>query len=108
MSWMFYDATSFDGSVSWGTSNLKDTSFMFTRAISFSGKGIEDWDVSKVWNLFGMFNGASAFRRDLCAWGPTLPDGAHGEYAFTESGCDITTTPDLEANPPGPFCFICV
>jgi hypothetical protein len=106
---MFYDASSFDGSLaSWKTNSLKKTSFMFTRATSFTGKGVENWHVSNLEDMFAMFNGASAFQRNLCAWGLDLPEDVLVDNAFAESGCDLPITPDIRANPPGPFCFICI
>ena len=70
MTFMFANATSFDGDISrWTVSGVEDISCMFLDAASFSGD-ISDWDVSSVTNMNEMFRGAGSFNQELCgvAW----------------------------------------
>ena len=42
--------------------------YMFLRARSFTGTGLQNWNVGKVGNLFGMFWLATSFREDISGW----------------------------------------
>jgi surface protein len=59
----------FNGNLSlWDTSKVTDMSFMFHRATSFRGVGLEDWDVSNVRNMEYMFASASLLGANLSSW----------------------------------------
>ena len=108
MSFAFYKATSFDGDISrWDVSHVQDLSLAFAHAEAFN-RNLSGWDVSKVTNMFGMFNNCRSFEQDLCGWGDLLPSHVVMDYAFAESGCVMSGTPDIHASPPGPFCHVCV
>jgi surface protein len=66
---MFHATWKFNGSVAnWKMPKVTDMSSMFSFAKSFEGKDLEDWDVSNVQNMQGMFHGASKFNADLSGW----------------------------------------
>ena len=68
MSFMFRDATAFNGDISsWNVSNVTDMGAMFMGASAFNGD-ISSWNVSNVTTMEYMFFGASAFNRDLSGW----------------------------------------
>lgn len=67
-SWMFLNATIFDGDLSgWDVSSVTDMSWMFNNAKAFNGD-ISTWDVSSVTTMFLMLGGASSFNQDIGAW----------------------------------------
>lgn len=128
----------FDGDLStWDTSSATSFHTMFLRASSFTGTGLQNWNVGSVEDLFGTFWYASSFNEDisqwdvssatqliyvansasgfgghdLCYWGSKLDLSLAGISntfgAFTDSGCSDTGHPDLSASPRGPFCQTC-
>ena len=64
------------------TSRIKDMSFLFCQTQEYQCensartrtdfRGIEDWDVSNVKNMGGMFRGATSFNQPLNKWGSRL------------------------------------
>ena len=57
-----------------------------------------------------MFKDNVNFNINLCAWGPKVSgaltlDGVTD--MFFNTGCPNKTRPDVDANPPGPFCYNC-
>jgi len=40
---------------------------MFGNATEFNGD-VSSWDVSSLEYIFGMFNGASEFKQQMCGW----------------------------------------
>ena len=52
----------------WDTSNVKNMSYMFYRCYKFTGKGIGNWNVSKVIDMSCAFTGCKNFNRDLSNW----------------------------------------
>ncbi|MDD2277844.1 MAG: BspA family leucine-rich repeat surface protein [Bacteroidales bacterium] len=68
MSYMFYNATSFNGDISsWDVSNVVDMSAMFGYATTFNGD-ISNWNVSNVTAMASMFEGATSFNQDISNW----------------------------------------
>ncbi|KAL7494237.1 hypothetical protein ACHAWT_008491 [Skeletonema menzelii] len=53
----------------WDVSNVKNMSFMFDAAFSFTGADLNQWDVSNVMDMRGMFADACcSFNADLSKW----------------------------------------
>ena len=68
MSFMFYEATYFNGNISgWVTSNVTTMSYMFVNNVLFNGD-ISSWDTSSVTDMSHMFQGASAFQQIISSW----------------------------------------
>jgi hypothetical protein len=66
-----------------------------------------DWDVSNVTDMEGMFYDATAYNQNLCDWGTKLQTIASVDDMFSGSGCDNEADPDLTFVPPEPFCADC-
>ena len=65
MSWMFYEASSFNSDISgWDVSSVTNMSRMFDEASSFSSD-ISEWDVSSVTDMGFMFYRTSLFNGDM-------------------------------------------
>ena len=48
------------------------------------------------------------FNQDLCSWGLAIVGTpTYFTYLFSGSGCPVKTTPNLNASPKGPFCYVC-
>ena len=68
MSYMFFDASSFDGNLSgWNVSSVTDMSSMFNNASSFNGN-LSGWNVSSVTDMSSMFDDASSFNSSISSW----------------------------------------
>ena len=64
---------------------------------------ISEWNTSSVTDMGYMFNGATSFNQDLCAWGDKFPyDNAGYIHIFANSGFTNTSTPKVDQK--GPFC----
>ena len=77
MQYMFEYCKVFNPDLSyWGNklSKVRSMMRMFFRCSSFQGKGLEQWDVSNVGNMAGMFLGCENFNADLSFWGDKLKD----------------------------------
>ncbi len=60
---------------------------MFHGAASFN-QSLNEWDVSKVWNMSSMFNGATVFNQPLDQWNVgrvTQLDKIFTQSAFNQS-----------------------
>ena len=68
MSFMFNDATAFDGDLSsWDVSSVTDMRSMFLDATTFNGN-LSSWDVSSVTDMYSMFQGVTAFDQPINNW----------------------------------------
>ena len=68
MSYMFYNATIFNGDISaWNVSSVTDMKYMLYNAASFNGN-ISTWDVSSVTDMTSMFDGATTFNGNISSW----------------------------------------
>ena len=52
----------------WNVSRVTDMYDMFDGATAFTGAGIGCWDVSSVTNMISMLSGATAFSEPIGAW----------------------------------------
>jgi surface protein len=68
MSYMFYDATAFNQSLSsWVTSSVTNMSYMFYDATAFN-QSLSSWVTSSVTNMSYMFYDATSFDQSLSSW----------------------------------------
>lgn len=67
MSFMFYNASSFNQDLPWDVSNVTSMNAMFREAISFNG-AINDWNVENVTTMASMFAYAENFNQDISNW----------------------------------------
>ncbi len=68
MSWMFQNATSFNGDIrNWNTEQVTDMQYMFSGASSFNSD-IGGWNTAKVGSMGSMFSRATAFNQDIGGW----------------------------------------
>ena len=68
MSWMFLNASSFNGNISgWDTSGVTNMNAVFGSASSFN-QDISSWDTSSVTDMGWMFGNASSFNQDISGW----------------------------------------
>ena len=80
ISWMFYNATSFNGPLnSWDVSNLTDMSNAFRSATSFN-QPLNNWDVSSVTNMTNMFC-QSGFNSPIGNWNVSNVTDMGGMFA---------------------------
>ena len=68
MSYMFQEASSFNGDIStWDTTNVTNTYYMFRGASSFNSD-ISTWNTTNVTTMSSMFEAAESFNQDISAW----------------------------------------
>jgi len=67
MSFMFYNASSFNQDLPWDVSNVTSMNAMFREATSFNGD-INDWNVESVTTMSAMFAYAENFNQDISNW----------------------------------------
>ena len=84
---------------------MRNMQLMFGYASSFN-QNLNSWNVSKLTNTRSMFQGATLFSQNLCIWKDTFTATLTSDM-FTGTACSNTSSPDLNANPPGPFCYNC-
>lgn len=109
MSFMFLFAESFTGTgmESWDVSSAQSLFGLVHGAASFN-EDISDWDVSAATDFTAMLQGATSFNADLCAWASKISDpDASLINAFQGTACPDTSDPDLSSSPAGPFCVPC-
>ena len=69
MSWMFLNASAFNGDLSsWNVSSVKNMFAMFQNADSFNNNSLNNWIVTSVESMRQMFLGADVFNQDLSNW----------------------------------------
>lgn len=104
---LFRNALSFNRPLDqWQLGNLTDAPLMFTNAAKFN-QDVSSWELSSAENLSYMFVNATSFNQNLCTWGKHLPKSAIVQGMFWWTDCPTQENPDLEADPPGPFCHPC-
>jgi len=91
MSYMFYDANSFNGDISsWNVSNVINMASMF-RDATFNGD-ISSWDVSSVTDMNWMFYLATNFNGDLSSWDVSNVTNMHNMfYLATNFNGDLSS-----------------
>jgi surface protein len=75
---------------------------MFQGATNFN-QAVDKWNVSKVTSMRSMFEVATSFNQDLCAWYNKLKLTTDVNNMFIGSGCDSSTDPDTKDS----FCQAC-
>ena len=103
MTYMFFNAISFDGDLSsWNVSGVTDMSGMFRDTTSFNGN-LSAWDVSRVTDMDNVFHGATSFNGDLSSWnvsGVTDMDSMFFEtrsFNGNLSAWDVSEVTDMSA-----------
>lgn len=98
-----FQSTPFNQDLSqWDVSRVQSMKGTF-RYSSFN-QDVSGWNVSAATELRWMFNGATSFSQDLCAWGSLLPANAKVDGMFQHTSCPNQSDP---LGPQGPFCFNC-
>ncbi len=97
---MLDGAKSFTGNVSsWKMGSVKDMSYMFQNATSFTGAGVESFDTRSLTTAGFMFAGATAFNANLGSWNTANLDRTNsmfsGATSFTGAGLENWKTPKL-------------
>ena len=76
---------------------------MFLGAKEFKGVGLDKWQLSSMTRVDQMFDGATNFNKNLCAWGEQASFSYNRvDDMFVNSGCTFKDDP-TRANK-GPFC----
>jgi Mycoplasma protein of unknown function, DUF285 len=67
-----------------------------------------NWNVSRVVDASSIFSFATAFNKDLCAWGSRLTNTTLMTDMFVGTSCPYAlNAPWFTYSPPGPFCHDC-
>ena len=97
MSWMFRDASSFNGNIStWDVSSVTDMYYMFHNAPSFN-QDLSTWDVSSVTDMAHMFSIASSFNGNISTWDVSSVTDMHGMFSRTSSFNQDLSTWDVSS-----------
>ena len=84
MSYLFQDATSFNGDLSgWEFPKVTHMEYMFDYATSFEGKGVSKWTFPEVTNMDSMFAEATSFNGDVSNW--TFPNVTNMSFMFVNA-----------------------
>ncbi|OCR18407.1 hypothetical protein BA917_08645 [Helicobacter pullorum] len=67
------------------TSKITDMSWLFLYTPRTDFSGIEKWDVSKVENMYGMFEGAESFNADISKWDVSNVENMEDMFRKAES-----------------------
>lgn len=105
LSHMFDRAPAFNQPLEgWDVSGATDMSRMFTQAIAFN-QDVSKWNLTSMTHAVSLFAGASKFNQDLCGWAPDFNASESRIGAmFIGTNCTFQDTPDVSADPIGPFC----
>ena len=92
MSGMFDCCKDFNGDLSnWDVSSLRETENMFNRCDRFKGKGLENWNMSNVWNPSQMFIFCTDLCCDLSKWDLSKIQTGYMMFAQCENfDCDVS------------------
>jgi surface protein len=88
----FYGAAAFNSDISkWNTSSVNELEYTFSGAASFTGTGVDLWNINKVKTMGGIFKDATALtscnkRKIADAW--------KSNAAFTNRGYDTDWAAD--------------
>ena len=76
---------------------------MFLGAKEFKGVGLDKWQLSSMTRVDQMFDGATNFNKNLCAWGEQASFSYNRvDDMFVNSGCTFKDDPTRADK--GPFC----
>jgi len=78
---------------------------MLADATSFN-QDISSWNISRVSEIYGMFDGALAFNQNLCPWASILPDDAYFLWMFEDTACPSGEFPN-GTHASVYFCYPC-
>ena len=92
MSGMFDCCKDFNGDLSnWDVSSLRETENMFNRCDRFKGKGLENWNMSNVWNASQMFMFCTDLCCDLSKWNLSKMQKGYMMFSACENfDCDVS------------------
>ena len=101
---LFYSSSrtneQFAGIENWDVSNVKDMSGMFRFAENFN-QPLNNWDVSNVRFMDKMFEDAYAFNQPLDKWNVSNVTDMHGMFRFAEKFNQPLNNWDLSREPDG-------
>ena len=92
MSGMFDCCKDFNCDLSnWDVSSLKETEYMFNRCDRFKGNGLENWNMSNVWNASQMFMFCTDLCCDLSKWNLSKLQNGYMMFSQCENfDCDVS------------------
>ena len=93
----FYKAAAFNGDISaWITSSITNMGFTFSGASSFSGTGVDLWNVNKVTIMSNIFDGTTALtscnkRKIADAWKSiqSFVGTSYDNYDWADDKCPV-------------------
>ena len=92
MSGMFINCRNFNCDLSnWDVSSLRETEYMFDKCDKFKGKGLENWNMSNVWNASQMFMFCTDLCCDLSKWNLSKMQKGYMMFSACENfDCDVS------------------